>query len=129
MQFISLDHFVLVTHDVTACVKFYRDILGMEHCIGNGRHSLHFGKHKINIHTRPNEFSPAAQCPTVGSQDFCLIVQGDIHSLKAELESKGAIPLEGIVPRTGACGAMESLYLRDPDGNLVELAVYKEAIA
>lgn len=129
MQFVSLDHFVLVTHDVNACLKFYCDILGMEHRVGNGRHSLYFGKHKINIHTRPNEFSPAAQCPTVGSQDFCLIVQGDIRSLKSELENKGAIPIEGIVPRRGACGAMESLYLRDHDGNLVEIAAYQETIA
>ncbi len=126
MKLKNLDHIVLTTKDLDACLHFYRDILGMEAVNNNGRWALTFGDQKINIHTKPGEFQPAAAHPEYGSLDLCLIVEGPIESVKRKVEEKGWEILEGIVPRNGARGAMKSIYLRDPDGNLVELAVYEE---
>ena len=85
-----------------------------------------FGSSKINIHTRAGEFAPFAARPIAGSADFCLICEGQsAQQLKEELESKGAQIELGVVPRNGARGAMQSIYLCDPDGNLVELGVYE----
>ena len=103
-----------------------RRILGLEHVCEGGKHSLRFGFSKINIHTRAGEFAPFAARPGAGSADFCLICEGQsAQQLKTELERKGVQIELGVVPRTGACGAMQSIYLRNPDGNLVELGVYE----
>ena len=115
---------VITTEDLEACLAFYCGALGMEHVEARGRHALRFGVQKLNIHTRKGEFQPAALNPQYGSQDFCLIVEGDLEAVKVELEAKGYPAVEGIVERTGALGPIRSLYLRDPDGNLVELAQY-----
>ena len=125
MKIDRLDHLVLTTGDLTACLGFYVDLLGMELDEGGGRYAVKFGRQKFNIHTRPAEFHPAARVPTPGSADLCLIAQGTIEDVKAELEAKGAVIEEGVVPRTGAEGPIDSVYLRDPDGNLVELSVYR----
>lgn len=121
----NLDHLVLTTADLEACVHFYRDILGMRYEVtAHGQHALFFGEQKINLHTRPGEFQPAARHPVTGSQDFCLIVEEDIAGVKREIEEKGWPILEGVVSRIGAKGDMQSIYMYDPDGNLVELAEY-----
>jgi catechol 2,3-dioxygenase-like lactoylglutathione lyase family enzyme len=120
----NIDHLTITTHDLESCLRFYVDILGMEHRVANGHHNLHFSGGKISIHTRKGEFQPAAEHPEYGSQDFCLIVDTDLKTLKEELERKDVQPLTDIVNRTGAHGPMQSLYLRDPDGNLVELSNY-----
>lgn len=126
MKITKIDHFVLVTDDLQKCVEFYEGILGLEHVCEGGKHSLRFGSSKINIHTRAGEFAPFAARPSAGSADFCLIYEGQsAQQLKTELESKGAQIELGVVPRNGAHGAMQSIYLRDPDGNLVELGVYE----
>ena len=126
MKIKGIDHFVLVTEDLQKCVEFYEGVLGLEYVCEGGKHSLCFGSSKINIHTRASEFAPFAARPIAGSADFCLICEGQsAQQLKTELESKGAQIELGVVPRTGARGAMQSLYLRDPDGNLVELGVYE----
>ncbi len=92
----------------------------------NDRYAVRFGRNKINIHRKKAEFLPAAQNVTYGSQDICLIAEGKIEDIKAEIEAKG-YPVElGIVKRTGAMGPIDSVYLRDPDGNLVEISVYRE---
>lgn len=109
-----------------ACLDFYVGILGMEHRENNGHHNLYFHNGKISIHTRKGEFQPAAEHPTYGSQDFCLAVDGDLSVLREELEAKHAPIISDIVDRHGAHGAMQSIYLRDPDGNLVELSSYTE---
>lgn len=126
MKIRNIDHFVITTSDLKACLDFYVGLLGMEHRENDGHHNLYFPNGKISIHTRKGEFLPAAMNPTFGSQDFCLIVDGDLKDLKSELEAKHAYIISDIVERHGAHGAMQSLYLRDPDGNLVELSSYKE---
>ena len=125
MQLQRFDHLVLTTQNLDACLHFYVEILGMRHLESNGRHALYFGQQKINIHTRKGEFQPAAAVPTYGSLDLCLITDTELTQVKDELVQKGWPILEGIVERSGALGKMDSLYLRDPDGNLIELAHYR----
>ena len=121
-----IDHIVITTKDLAQCLAFYEGVLGMEHRERNGRHALHFGNAKFNIHVQKGEFQPAAKHPTCGSLDLCLIADGPIDDIWRELEAKGA-PIElGIVERTGAKGRIDSIYLRDPDGNLVEISVYPQ---
>ena len=126
MKIDHLDHLVITTRDLEKCLHFYVDILGMELDDSNNRYAVKFGNQKFNIHRRKAEFLPAARNVTYGSQDVCLIAEGDINEIKAEIEAKGW-PVElGIVQRTGACGAMDSIYLRDPDENLIEISVYRK---
>ena len=120
----DIDHFVITTADLQACLDFYVGTLGMEHRENNGHHNLYFPGGKISIHTKKGEFQPAALNPTYGSQDFCLIVEDDLETVEQELMSKGIKLLTDIVERHGAHGAIRSLYVRDPDGNLVELSNY-----
>ena len=125
MRIDHLDHLVITTQDLDKCLHFYVDILGMELDDSNNRYAVKFGNQKFNIHRKKAEFLPAARNVTCGSQDICLIAQGNIQEIKAEIENKGW-PIElGIVQRTGACGLMDSIYLRDPDENLIEISVYK----
>lgn len=124
MKIRQIDHFVITTADLDACLRFYTDILGMEHRIDNGHHNLYFPGGKISVHRSKGEFQPAAAHPEYGAQDFCLEVQDDLAEAKSEVEAAGVRPLTGIVLRHGARGAMQSFYLRDPDGNLVELCRY-----
>jgi catechol 2,3-dioxygenase-like lactoylglutathione lyase family enzyme len=125
MKIKNIDHFVITTADLQACLDFYVGILGLEHRESNGHHNLYFPGGKISIHTSKGEFQPAALNPTIGSQDFCLIVEDDLETVKRELEYKGIKLLMDIVERHGAHGTMRSLYVRDPDGNLVELSSYR----
>ncbi len=124
MNITGLDHLVITTQDIDKCIAFYEGILGLRHEVKNGKHAFYFGRQKINIHTRPAEFLPAAAHPTYGSQDLCLLVEGDIDAIKGEIEAKGYPIEEGVVLRHGALGEMHSIYLRDADGNLIEIAVY-----
>lgn len=126
MKIERMDHLVITTEDLEKCLHFYVEILDMELDDNNNRYAVKFGKQKINIHRKKAEFLPAAQNVTYGSQDICLIADGEIEAIKKEIEDKG-YPVElGIVKRTGACGPIDSVYLRDPDGNLVEISVYAE---
>ena len=125
MNISDIDHFVLTTTDLKACLHFYTETLGMEKREANGRFALWFGKHKINIHTRPAEFLPAADKPVPGSLDLCFEIDDDIEEVYEELQHKNAPLVTDIVERNGAKGKMRSVYLRDPDGNLVELASYR----
>lgn len=126
MKIDHLDHLVVTTQDLDKCLHFYVDILGMELDNRNDRYAVKFGNQKINIHRKKAEFLPAAQNVTYGSQDICLIADGNIEDIKAEIEEKG-YPIElGIVQRTGAMGPIDSIYLRDADGNLVEISVYRK---
>ena len=125
MRIKNIDHFVVTTRDLKACLDFYVGALGMEHRERNGHHNLYFPGGKISIHTKQGEFQPAANYPIYGSQDFFLIVEDDLETVKRELEYKGIKPLMNIVERHGAHGTLRSLYVRDPDGNLVELSNYR----
>ena len=125
MKLVNFDHIVLTTGNLDACIHFYRDILGMQVVEKAGRYAFHFGCCKINVHQRPGEFLPAAAYPRPGTIDLCIITEDSIENVYEELVEAGA-PLETeIVDRNGARGPMRSVYLRDPDGNLIEIAEYE----
>ncbi|MFU7709425.1 VOC family protein [Aeromonas veronii] len=124
-----IDHVVITVQDVEKTLAFYVDGLGMTLIDQNNRLALGFGEQKINIHRQKAEFTPAAKQVTYGSMDICFMAEGDINEIKAELERRGLTIELGVVPRTGACGPIDSIYLRDPDGNLVEISVYKNNLA
>nr|WP_315274311.1 VOC family protein [Selenomonas sputigena] len=82
-----IDHIVITTQDLAQCLAFYEGVLGMEHRERDGRHALHFGNAKFNIHVQKGEFQPAAKHPTCGSLDLCLIADGSIDDIQRELEA------------------------------------------
>ena len=125
MKIKGIDHIVLVVSDIDEAIKFYVDILGMTPEFNGGRIALKFGSQKINLHRFAGEFKPAAKSPTYASADICLIAEGKIENIRAELLEKGAKFELDIVDRNGAMGAMKSLYLRDFDGNLIEISSYE----
>jgi catechol 2,3-dioxygenase-like lactoylglutathione lyase family enzyme len=121
-----LDHLVLTVASIEAAAEFYTRVLGMGVVtFGAGRTALTFGTSKINLHEAGKEFEPKARRPTPGSADICLIVEDGIAEVMAELAAAGVGTEEGPVPRTGATGPITSCYLRDPDGNLIELSNYR----
>jgi catechol 2,3-dioxygenase-like lactoylglutathione lyase family enzyme len=121
-----LDHLVLTVASIEAAAEFYTRVLGMGVVtFGAGRTALTFGTSKINLHQAGKEFEPKARRPTPGSADICLIVEDGIAEVMAELAAAGVGTEEGPVPRTGATGPITSCYLRDPDGNLIELSNYR----
>jgi catechol 2,3-dioxygenase-like lactoylglutathione lyase family enzyme len=120
-----LDHLVLTVADVAATCSFYQRVLGMETVtFGTGRKALVFGQQKINLHQAGGEFEPKAMWPTPGSADLCLIAATPLATVAAHLAACGVGIEEGPVARTGAVGPITSLYFRDPDGNLIEVATY-----
>ena len=126
MRVDRLDHLVLTVASIEATVEFYTRVLGMGVVtFGAGRTALTFGTSKINLHEAGKEFEPKARRPTPGSADVCLIVADGIADVMAELAAAGVDTEEGPVPRTGATGPITSCYLRDPDGNLIELSNYQ----
>ena len=123
-----LDHFVLTVADIDATCDFYTRVLGMRRVrFGGGRWALAFGRQKINLHPAGNEYEPKATVPAVGAGDFCLIAEGAMDDIMAHLAAEGVETFEGPGPRTGALGVLNSIYFRDPDGNLVEVSVYEDA--
>ncbi len=118
-----LDHLVLTVRDVEATSAFYQAALGMEPIsFGEGRRALRFGRQKINLHPAGREFEPKAAHPTPGSADLCFLTDVPIAGVVEHLRSVGVAIVEGPVARTGAEGPIVSVYVRDPDGNLVEIA-------
>lgn len=125
MRVDRLDHLVLTVRDVAATLSFYTRVLGMEEVtFGAGRKALAFGRQKINLHEAGREFEPKAAAPTPGSADLCLITETPLEEVQAHLEARGVKVELPPSPRTGAAGPIRSLYLRDPDGNLIELSNY-----
>ncbi|MEO3413154.1 VOC family protein [Roseovarius sp. CAU 1744] len=121
----SLDHLVLTVADIDRTCAFYHEVLGCEVVtFGAGRKALRFGEQKFNLHQAGHEFEPKAQTPRPGSADLCLITEDPIDRVETELRRAGIEIEEGPVARTGATGAIESVYIRDPDGNLLELSNY-----
>ena len=119
----SIDHLVLTVADIDATCAFYERVLGMEVItFGQGRKALKFGHQKINLHQAGREFEPKAQRPVPGSADLCLIADTAVADVITHLQACGIPILEGPVERTGATGPIISVYFRDPDGNLIEIA-------
>ena len=123
MQIASLDHLVLTVRDLDATIAFYVNVLGMEaQTFGEGRHALAFGSQKINLHVAGREFEPKAAIATPGSADLCFLTNDPLAAVIEQLQRHGIAILQGPVPRTGATGKLMSVYVRDPDGNLIEIA-------
>ena len=121
----SLDHFVLTVKNIDKTVDFYEKVLGMKKEIfKENRVALRFGNSKINLHQLGKEFEPKAYNVKEGSADLCFIIDTQIEEAKLYIESLGIEIEEGIVQRTGVKGLINSIYLRDPDKNLIELSNY-----
>ncbi|MEF8842856.1 MAG: VOC family protein [Haloarculaceae archaeon] len=128
MDLTGIDHFVLTVEDVEATCAFYADALGAgTETFGGGRRAIRFGDQKINLHPAGDEFDPRAARPTPGAGDFCVTTDTPIETVVEDLREAGVDILEGPVERTGAVGRMTSVYVRDPDDNLVEIATYGAA--
>lgn len=123
MQIERLDHLVLTVQNIDRTCEFYRRVLGMAvTTFGDNRRALHFGNQKINLHQAGSEFAPKALQPTPGSGDLCFITRTPLAEVIAHLQLCGVTIEQGPVARTGALGPLRSVYLRDPDGNLIEIA-------
>lgn len=125
MKIDRLDHLVLTVADIERTCAFYSGILGFEVLrFGEGRVALGFGNQKINLHQTGKEFEPKALRPTAGSGDLCFIAATPVDEVIRELNAAGVTIEEGPVERTGAIGRIRSIYLRDPDQNLLEISNY-----
>ncbi|MFI1098438.1 VOC family protein [Streptomyces sp. NPDC020917] len=123
----GLDHLVLTVADIERTVDFYRRVLGMQPVVfGDGRRALAFGTSKINLHQAGRELLPHADRPTPGSADLCLVTAQPQAQITDHLAACGVHVEQGPVPRTGALGPVTSTYLRDPDGNLIEISTYPQ---
>ena len=123
----SIDHLVLTVADIDTTIGFYTSVLGMEHlpfqvADGSTRHALAFGSQKINLHRAGAEFDPKARHPGTGTADLCFLTQTPLATWQDHFARTGTEIEEGPVQRTGAQGPIMSLYLRDPDGNLIEVS-------
>lgn len=122
----GLDHVVLTVADQDRAIAFYRDVVGMRPVsFGGGRWALEFGPSKINLHETGHEIAPHAARPVPGSADFCLVTITPLDEVRAHLRAHGVAIEAGPALRTGARGPMTSVYIRDPDRNLVEIASYE----
>jgi len=118
-----LDHLVLTTIDRAACVDFYTRVLGMRlETFAAGRFALRFGNQKINIHERGREFEPKAHLPVPGALDLCFIADRPLDAVIEQLRACNWPIVEGPVERTGATSRLRSVYVRDPDLNLIEIS-------
>lgn len=123
MNITHLDHLVLTVSNIDISANFYQQVLGMQLItFGEGRFALTFGHQKINLHQHGAEFEPKAKTVQIGSADLCFITDTDLHQVQQHIEQCGETIIEGPVERTGATGKIMSIYLRDPDGNLIEIA-------
>jgi catechol 2,3-dioxygenase-like lactoylglutathione lyase family enzyme len=126
-----IDHIVLTTRDLEGCIRFYRDVLGMaleRFATPDGeRLALKFGSQKINLHEWGKEFTPRAHVAVPGSLDLCFIAAVPLDEVIAKLRAASVPILEGPVMKTGAVSKIRSVYVRDPDLNLVEISVPADA--
>lgn len=124
-----IDHLVLTVDDIEATLEFYERALGLRRELfrgpdGQTRYALTLGRQKINLQDRSTETPTKARRPTLGSGDFCLIAAAPLDDVVAHLRAENVAIEAGPVPRRGALGPLRSIYFRDPDGNLVEVAEY-----
>lgn len=119
----GLDHLVLTVRDIDITASFYSRVLGMDIMTFAGdRKALYFGGQKINLHRHGKEFEPKANHPVPGSADLCFITSVPMAEVLHHLSLCNVVVIEGPVRRTGATGTILSVYLRDPDMNLIEIA-------
>jgi catechol 2,3-dioxygenase-like lactoylglutathione lyase family enzyme len=119
----SIDHVVLTTGDLDKCLDFYTRVLGMRvERYGQGRIALRFGDHKFNVHPPGFDAGIKARVPTPGSLDLCFLADRPLDEVIARLKQAGVPIEEGPVNRTGARFTIRSVYVRDPDGNLIEVS-------
>ena len=119
----KLDHLVLTVRDIQSSIDFYTTVLGMvETNFAGNRKGLRFGSQKINLHSRNEKIEPRAGQPTPGSADLCFTTDIPLDQVVSHCRACGVEIIAGPVKRSGASGDIISVYLRDPDGNLIELA-------
>ena len=125
LEISHLDHLVLTVKDIEITVDFYQRVLGMKSIqFGEGRLALSFGNQKLNLHQLDNEFEPKAKRVQAGSADLCFITNTPMAEVIEHIKANEIEIEEGPVPRTGATGKIVSVYVRDPDGNLIEVSNY-----
>lgn len=124
-----IDHIVLTTRDKAACIRFYTEVLGMKlvafQTPTEERIAFAFGTQKINLHEWGREFEPRAHVAVPGSLDLCFISSIPLDAVVQKLKAARVRIVEGPVKKTGAVGPIRSVYVRDPDLNLVEISVYE----
>ena len=122
-----IDHIVLTTRDKDGCIRFYTEVLGMKlerfRTPTEERLALKFGAQKINLHEWGKEFSPRAHVAAPGTLDLCFIAAVPLEQVIARLEGANVRIVEGPVAKTGAVSKLRSVYVRDPDLNLIEISV------
>lgn len=129
MKIDSIDHLVLTVRNIQVTCQFYHQVLGMEVItFGDNRYALKFGEQKINLHQLGQEFEPKAGSPTAGSADLCLITLIPLQQVMEHCDRCGVPIVLGPISRTGANGKIESVYIRDPDQNLLEIANYTNRV-
>ena len=124
----AIDHLVLTVADIPATVRFYTQVLGMrgfqfDAADGTRRWALKFGMNKINLHRKGHEFEPKSATPTAGSADICLLTDAPLTDWATHLAIHEVDIEDGPVDRSGATGPIKSIYIRDPDRNLIEISV------
>jgi catechol 2,3-dioxygenase-like lactoylglutathione lyase family enzyme len=125
MQIDRLDHLVLTVRDLRIAIDFYTRVLGMEEVtFGNERKALRFGRQRINLHQQGNEIPPIPAYPTRGSGDLCFIAATPLDEVISHLRQCGVEIVAGPEAKVGALGLINSVYFRDPDGNLIEVSNY-----
>lgn len=126
MEIARLDHLVLTVADIDRTCEFYENILGMRRMrFGDGRTALRFGNQKLNLHQLGNEIFPNARNAGVGTADLCFIAATPIEDVVATLEANNIEIELGPAPKDGAIGPIRSVYIRDPDANLIEISNYE----
>ena len=120
-----IDHIVLTVFDIDRTIDFYSRVLGMEPVtFAGGRRGLAFGRQKLNLHQAGREYEPKALRPAPGAIDLCFIAATPLGQVIEALRAEKVAIIQGPVAKTGALGSMQSVYFRDPDGNLVEVSNY-----
>ena len=122
-----IDHIVLTTRDLQGCIRFYSEVLGMRlenfQTPGGQRLALKFGQQKINLHEWGREFEPRAHVAAPGTLDLCFIAALPLDEVMQRLDAAGIEIIEGPVMKTGAVSKLHSVYVRDPDLNMIEISV------
>ncbi|MCK9896716.1 VOC family protein [Frankia sp. AgB32] len=129
MDIDRIDHLVLTVTDVERTVDWYARVLGMTPVtFRGGRRALAFGRQKLNLHAAGHEFEPKAARPIPGSVDLCLVSGLPLDEVRAHLDALGVQVEQGPIARTGATGPITSVYVRDPDANLIEISTYDDEV-